>query len=62
MARPKSYPADRIQMQVRLAPKLYDRLEKEAARRVVSKTFLVERALTQALEEWEDEQTLASSY
>lgn len=63
MPRPKSYPKDRIQMQVRLPLPLNQRLEKEAARRVVSKTFLVERALVLALEEWENEESsLASSY
>lgn len=62
MARPRTYDPDRVQIQVRLPASLLSRLEREANRRVVSKTLLVERALEISLDEWEDEKSLASSY
>jgi predicted DNA-binding protein len=62
MPRPKTYDTERVQIQVRLPAPLLARLDKEANRRVVSKTLLVERALEISLDEWEDEKSLASSY
>lgn len=61
MPRPKVYNKERIQMQVRLPAMVSKRLEKEAARRVVSKNFLVERAIAEALERWESEALVGAS-
>lgn len=60
MARPLKYTEDRVQMQVRIPPKLRKRLQKEADRRYVSKCLLVEAALKNSLEHWEQEQLVAS--
>ena len=59
--RPQKYPQGRVQMQVRLPLKLRKRLQKEADRRYVSKALLVERALTESLERWEQEEWLVAS-
>jgi predicted transcriptional regulator len=59
--RPAKYPEGRVQMQVRLPKKLRTRLQKEADRRYVSKVLLVERALTESLDRWEQEERLVAS-
>jgi hypothetical protein len=59
--RPLKYNDARVQMQVRLPPKLRNRLQKEAARRAVSKTLLVERAIQESLDRWEQEERLVAS-
>ena len=61
MARPLKYTEERVQMQVRIPPKLRKRLQKEADRRYVSKCLLVEAALTQSLDHWEHEDLLVTS-
>ena len=55
--RPKVY-NERVQMQVRLAAAVNERLEIEAARRLVSKNLLVENAVLAALERWEADSSL----
>lgn len=55
MPRQKIYDGERIQIQVRLPEELGDRLDAEAERRMVSKTYLVERAIEMALPKWEKE-------
>ena len=54
MPRDKVYD-ERVQLQVRFTPEDRERLEKEAARRGVSKNYLVERAVCEALDRWEKE-------
>ena len=46
---------ERIQIQARISQALSDRLAKEAERRVVSKNFLIEKAVEIMLDEWEQE-------
>jgi predicted transcriptional regulator len=53
MPRPKTVVNPRTQAQFRLSDELLARLDREADRRVVSKTLLVERALETALDAWE---------
>ena len=55
MPRPKTYKSDRVQMQIRLPASVRKRLEKESERRTVSKNFLVEKAIEDALAAWENE-------
>ena len=55
MARPKEHATERVQMQFRISPELQLRLNAEADRRFVSKNLLIERALENALTEWEKE-------
>jgi predicted transcriptional regulator len=55
MPRSKVYPDKRIQTQIRLPPALYKRLDKEARRRGVSRTYLIERAIDASLPGWEKE-------
>lgn len=50
---PKANGADRGQIQVRLPQDLISRLDHEADRRRVSKTFLVEQMIATALPNWE---------
>ena len=50
---------DRGQIQVRLPQDLIDRLDVEAERRRVSKTFLVEQMIASSLPRWE-EQSIAA--
>jgi hypothetical protein len=47
---------DRGQIQVRLPQDLIDRLDVEAERRRVSKTFLVEQMITASLPKWEEQE------
>jgi predicted transcriptional regulator len=61
MPRAKTYRNERVQMQVRLPAPLLKRIEKEASKRVVSKTFLVERALVEALDRWEADKELVTN-
>ena len=51
--------SDRGQIQVRLPQDLIDRLDVEAERRRVSKTFLVEQMIATSLPRWE-EQSIAA--
>lgn len=46
---------DRGQIQVRLPQDLIERLDVEADRRRVSKTFLVEQMIANSLPKWEDQ-------
>lgn len=46
---------DRGQIQVRLPQDLIDRLDVEAERRRVSKTFLVEQMISASLPKWEEQ-------
>lgn len=46
----------RGQVQIRLPQPLIDRLDDEAERRCVSKTFLVEQMLASSIERWEDQE------
>lgn len=55
MPRPKVYKNDRVQLQIRLTPVIRKRLEREAGRRMVSKNFLAEKAIEDALVRWEKE-------
>jgi hypothetical protein len=47
--------SDRGQIQVRLPQDLIDRLDVEAERRRVSKTFLVEQMISSSLQRWEEQ-------
>jgi hypothetical protein len=47
--------SDRGQIQVRLPQDLIDRLDVEAERRSVSKTFLVEKMIAASLPKWEEQ-------
>jgi hypothetical protein len=49
----------RGQIQVRLPQPLIDRIDSEAERRRVSKTFLVEQILDTAIGKWEEQELLA---
>ena len=51
----------RVQIQVRVQPDLRQRLQDQADRRLVSKTRLVERAIEEALERWEDDDLVTSA-
>jgi hypothetical protein len=53
MARPTKYDEDRTQVQIRLTDSIRARLEKEAVRRRVSKTFLIEQMVIEQLPKWE---------
>jgi predicted HicB family RNase H-like nuclease len=57
MARPKIYDGERTQLQVRLSKVVSNRLTKESARRMVSKSMLVEQALVEMLPKWEKQKT-----
>lgn len=61
MPRAKTYRNDRVQMQVRLPAPLLKRVEKEATKRVISKTYLVERALNDLLDRWDAESALVTN-
>lgn len=61
IGRPRMYDDDRVQIQIRIDPKLLQRLKKEALRRCVSKNLLVERAIEEALNTWEGESLVASN-
>jgi predicted transcriptional regulator len=63
MPRPKVYKNERIQIQIRLTTATRRRLEKQAAKRLVSKNLLAERAIEEALDRWEAEKesTLVTS-
>ena len=52
---PTDTAVERIQIQARISQILSDRLAREAERRVVSKNFLIEKAVEIMLEEWEQE-------
>lgn len=45
--------ANLVQIQIRLPLSLRRRLDAEAKRRAVSRNFLAERAISEALERWE---------
>jgi len=49
----------RGQIQVRLPQDLIDRLDVEAERRRVSKTYLVEQMIATSIERWEDQDIAA---
>jgi Ribbon-helix-helix protein, copG family len=51
--------AERGQIQIRLPQDLIDRLDVEAERRRVSKTFLVEQMISSGLARWEDQEISA---
>jgi predicted transcriptional regulator len=53
--------AKRVQMQIRLDPQLRRRLEEEAARRMLSKSLLAERAIAWALDKWESDELVTSN-
>lgn len=55
MPRDRIYEEERVQLQVRFLPEDRERLEREAERRGVSKNYLVERAVCEALDRWEKE-------
>jgi hypothetical protein len=55
MARPKQYPEDRIQAQIRFMPDVHARLRAQAEIRLVSVAYLVEQAVLAILPEWEAE-------
>ena len=57
--RPKT--DDRSQIQVRLPQDLIDRLDVEAVRRRVSKTYVVEQMIASALPRWEENEIGAPS-
>jgi predicted transcriptional regulator len=61
MPRAKTYRNDRVQMQVRLPASLLKRVEKEATKRVISKTYLVERALSDLLDRWDAESLVTNA-
>jgi hypothetical protein len=48
--------AERGQIQIRLPQDLIDRLDVEAERRRVSKTFLVEQMISSGLARWEEQE------
>jgi hypothetical protein len=52
---PASNGSDRGQIQVRLPQDLIDRLDVEAVRRRVSKTYLVEQMVASSLPRWEEQ-------
>lgn len=47
--------ADDVQLQIRIPFELRERLSAEALRRTVSVNLLAERALIQALDQWEEQ-------
>jgi len=49
----------RVQLNTRTQKKTRDRLKKEADRRGVSVSYMVERALQEGLERWEEEKLVA---
>jgi len=51
--------AERGQIQIRLPQDLIDRLDVEAERRRVSKTFLVEQMISSGLARWEEQEISA---
>jgi len=51
--RPKQYHEERSQVQIRLTDTVRARLEKEAVRRRVSKTYLIEQMVSEQLPKWE---------
>jgi predicted HicB family RNase H-like nuclease len=55
MPRERIYEEQRVQLQVRFQAEDRERLEREAERRGVSKNYLVERAVCEALDRWEKE-------
>lgn len=55
MARPKQYPDERIQAQIRFMPDTHERLKALADARMVSLAYLVEQAVLAALPGWEAE-------
>jgi predicted transcriptional regulator len=55
----KYTPSARGQIQVRLSQDLIDRLDVEADRRRVSKTFLVEQMIATSLPRWEEQDIIA---
>lgn len=61
IGRPRMYDDDRVQIQIRIDPKLLKRLKVEALRRCVSKNLLVERAIEESLNVWEQESLVASN-
>lgn len=48
-------------MQIRIALGSRKRLEHEATRRLVSKNFLIERAVEEALDRWESEAAVSQT-
>jgi predicted HicB family RNase H-like nuclease len=54
--RPLVPAAEQKQLQIRLPPALRRRLAAECQRRMVSTNLLVERAIEQALDDWEQQQ------
>lgn len=61
VGRPRKYNDNRVQIQIRIDPKLLARLKKEATRRCVSKNLLAERACEEMLNTWEKESLVASN-
>lgn len=60
VGRPRKYTDNRVQIQIRLDPKLKKRLQKEARRRAVAANLLAERAIEEGLGRWEQEKLLAT--
>ena len=58
--RPRQYTEDRTQVQIRLTDSIRSRLEKEAVRRRVSKTFLIEQMVIEQLPKWEKQKISAA--
>jgi len=48
----------RVQLNTRTQKRTRDRLKKQADRRGVSVSYMVERALQESLERWEDEELI----
>jgi predicted HicB family RNase H-like nuclease len=46
---------DQVQIQIRLPRTLRERLHQEARRRAISVNFLAERAIANAIDQWEKE-------
>lgn len=62
VGRPRKYNDDRVQMQIRISPKVKARLKKESERRIVSSNLLAERAIEEMLQVWEKERVVASNH
>lgn len=54
--RPRVYTANRVQLNTRTSKRTRDRLKKQADRRGLSVSYMVDRALQESLDRWEKEE------